>query len=121
MVSRESSYHDIIKAVPLKITLSNHGCSNQRTDCCPQSICSMQEAKHLISVFHISDPGIPSTVLQTISKSCQHENNGKNCIRWMDTSNNISNNLAGWGNDGDSKLAEAHVNLVVQQGGSTVA
>jgi hypothetical protein len=64
MGRERNTHHDIVEVVPRQIAFRHHRGSNQGTDCGAQAVRTVQEAKQLICVFHITDPSIPTTILQ---------------------------------------------------------
>ena len=75
----------------------------------------MQEPEKLICTFHVSYPCIKSPVLKPISKSRETEDDRKDRVRWVNTSNYVSYNLAQRSQDYYTTLSELSVDFVVQQ------
>lgn len=113
---KHGAYHNVVKVKPWQIPFHHHGCSYQRTYGSAQPITSMQKTQHFIRVRHVSNPGIPSSVLKPVSKPRKYEYNRNDRIRGMITCDNISYCLACRSNDSDAHLAKAHVDFVVEEG-----
>lgn len=107
-------YHEIVELKPLKPSFRYHRRSNQRTDCSTQTVATMQEPQHLIRTLHVAYPGIPASVLQSIAKSGQHEDDGKNWVGWMNAGDHVCYDLANWSYCRNPKLAEVHVDFVIE-------
>ena len=119
-IGRET-YHHIIPREPLKSTLRNHSSTYQRTDRGSQPIRTMQNAHQLISIFHSSNPCIPSSILQSISESNKNEDHRDDWVRWCYACDCVADDFTNRCCDGNAKLPEVNVDAVYEDGGESVA
>jgi len=66
-------------------------------------------------IDHVTNPGVPSGILQTVTKTSKNKHNRDNRIGRVHTYGHICDSFATWSNGGYSNLAKLHMNPVVQQ------
>lgn len=81
----------------------------------------MQQPHQLIAILHAPNPGIPSSIFESISKTDQDEDDWDNGIWRSDAGDNVADDFTDWCGDGDPELAEVHVDPVDEEGGEGVA
>lgn len=118
---RWKTYHHIVPSEPLKSTLRNHSRTNQRPNRRSQPIRTMQNAHQLIPISHASNPCIPRSILETISKSNKHEDHRDDWVGWCYAGDDVSDDLANRCSHSDAELPEMNVNSVDEDGGEGVA
>lgn len=80
----------------------------------------MQEPQNLVRICHISDPGIPSSVCESIPETGQGEDNNKDGVWWVYSDDNVGDKMAQGRDDGDPLLPVLEVDSVVKEGGGCV-
>lgn len=81
----------------------------------------MQQSHQLIPVLHASDPGIPSSILKSVAKADQDEDDRDNGIRRSNAGDNVPDDFTCRCSDGYTELPEVHVDAVDEEGGEGVA
>lgn len=114
------TYHHIIPREPLKPTLRNHSSTDQRSNSRSQPVRTMQNAHQLISISHSSNPCIPSSILESISKSDKHEDHWDDWVGWCYTGDGVSDDLTNRCRHSDAELPELDVDPVDEDGGECV-
>lgn len=56
----------------------------------------MQKTQQLVSIGHITYPGIPCGILQAITKASEDECDHKYWVRWMCAVHDVGDQMATW-------------------------
>lgn len=72
-------------------------------------------------MHHIANPGVPCCILKTVAEAGKDKDNGNDRIRRVTGNGDVCNKLGEWRGDGNTELAESHMNLVVKNCGCRVA
>ena len=108
--------HDIVEIVPRQsASLGDHCGRNQWCEHSSKSVECMQEPEDLVWILHVTHPGIPSRVGQSISKTGYHENDDEHRVWWVNSDNDVGENMASRGNDGHASLSPFQVNGGVKE------
>jgi hypothetical protein len=114
-------YHNIVKLVPHQAGLGNHRRCNQRAHRRAQRIARLQKTRDLIRALHVPQPRTPRSVDETVAETDEDEHDDEDGEGGMHGEDDVGDEMAEGGDDGDAALAEIDVHLVVDGGGDGVA
>lgn len=81
----------------------------------------MQEAKDLVGVAHVANVGVPAGVAQAVAEAREDEDDDERWVGRVLGYDDVGDEMAHRGEDGDAALAPTQVDVVVEQGREDVA
>lgn len=111
----------MVVRVPWQSTLSDHSCSDGRAQGGSQRVTCLHQALETICIYHITNPGTPCSIFQTIAKACKRVCYNEDRVGWMKRYDNVCDQTAGRRKKCNSPLAELHVDRVTEDSSDAVA
>jgi hypothetical protein len=73
----------------------------------------LEEARNLVRIRHVADPGTPCCVDQAVPETDEDEHDDEHWIRRMERENDVRGEVACWTDNRYSSLAEFDVHHVI--------